>query len=56
MPDERRKEALTSALGTCPICAKGIPTRNLLIRYEDDDGWPKIFAECPACVSVVHPK
>lgn len=56
MPDERRDDVLTSALGKCPNCAETIPTRNLLIRYEAENGWPKIFAECPACISVVHPE
>lgn len=55
MPDERRDEGLTSTLGKCPNCAEGIPPRNLLIRYETEGGWPRMFAKCPACGSVVHP-
>lgn len=56
MFDERREEVLTSALGKCPNCAETIPTRTLLIRYEGKTGWPKMFAECPECESVVHPE
>lgn len=56
MPNERRKGVLTSALGTCPNCAETILTRSLLIRYEAENGWPKMFAECSGCESVVHPE
>lgn len=41
-------------LGRCPSCDAAVPEHALLIRYERD-GWPAIYAECPACDSVVHP-
>lgn len=45
-----------SPLGKCPNCGEMIPSANLLIRYETDDGWPKLFAECPTCGDPVHPE
>lgn len=43
-------------LGTCPNCDGDVPREYLLIRYETDDGWPKLFAECPTCEEPVHPR
>ncbi|PSP66551.1 hypothetical protein BRC79_07485 [Halobacteriales archaeon QH_8_67_27] len=43
-------------LGRCPNCEVMIPPGNLLIKYETDDGWPKLFAECPDCRDPVHPE
>lgn len=45
-----------SNLGACPNCDATIPSAFLLISYETSDGWPKMFAECPACDDVVHPE
>lgn len=43
-------------LGRCPVCDAWIPSRKLLIRYETAEGWPRLFAECPACEVPVHPE
>ncbi|WP_415382236.1 hypothetical protein [Halosimplex sp. TS25] len=43
-------------LGRCPSCGEMIPAANLLIRYESDGNWPKLFAECTACDDPVHPE
>lgn len=43
-------------LGRCPNCEVMIPPENLLIKYETDGGWPKLFAECPDCRDPVHPE
>lgn len=45
----------TTDLGRCPRCRERIPSENLVIRYEPDDGWPTIFAACAACASLVSP-
>ena len=42
-------------LGACPNCDVTIPRANLLIAYETESGWPKLFAECPDCEEPVHP-
>lgn len=49
-------EPATPILGQCPSCDVAIPTAGLLIEYETGDGWPQMFAECPACTDVVHPR
>ena len=49
-------ESTTPILGRCPACDVAIPTACLLIEYETGDGWPGMFAECPACADVVHPR
>lgn len=46
----------TPPLGTCPGCGEPIAASNLLIKYETDEGWPRMFAECPACEEPVHPR
>ncbi len=43
-------------LGRCPNCGEMIPAANLLIRYESNGNWPKLFAECSACEDPVHPE
>lgn len=43
-------------LGRCPHCQATIPDGYLLIRYESANGWPTMFAECPDCEAVVHPR
>lgn len=45
-----------SLLGTCPSCREQIPSGFLLIEYRSSSGWPQMFAECPACRDVVHPR
>jgi hypothetical protein len=44
-----------SPLGRCPSCESPIPQRRLLIEYETADG-QAMFAECPDCRDVVHPR
>jgi len=44
-----------SILGRCPECSEDIPAAWLLIEYETDDGGTDIWAECPACETVVAP-
>ena len=44
-----------TTLGVCPHCGERIPSIRLLIEYEDDDG-KAVWAECPGCNEVVHPK
>lgn len=46
----------TPPLGTCPGCGEPIAASNLLIKYETDEGWPRMFAECPDCEEPVHPR
>ena len=43
-------------LGTCPNCGHGIRPRDELIAYERSDSTLGVFAECPACESVVTPE
>jgi len=43
-------------LGTCPTCERDIPRENLIIAYEADGDWPRLFAECPSCEDPVHPR
>jgi len=43
-------------LGRCPRCEVPIPRGGLLIEYETADGWPQMYAECPSCAEVVHPR
>lgn len=44
-----------TVLGTCPDCGAPIPRTHLLIEYETSSG-SSCFAECPACLDVVHPQ
>lgn len=50
-----RREA-PSILGRCPVCDETIPSGGLLIEYETSGGWPQMYAECPSCAEVVHPR
>jgi len=43
-------------LGRCPNCGVAIPGDNKLLEYETADGWTAMFAECPDCLDVVHPR
>lgn len=43
------------ALGSCPLCGGDIPKAKLLIAYESDRG-EDMYAECPDCLEVVHPR
>lgn len=43
-------------LGHCPVCGTAIPSRHKLIEYETESGWLTMFAECPDCLDVVHPR
>lgn len=43
-------------LGRCPRCEAAIPGHNKLIEYETSEGWTAMFAKCPACQDVVHPR
>lgn len=45
-----------TTLGRCPACDGAIPRRNKLIEYETSEGWTAMFAECPDCRDVVHPR
>lgn len=42
-------------LGQCPDCGSEIASYDVLIEYENDDGQPALWAECPDCQDVVHP-
>lgn len=44
-----------SVLGSCPACGEPIPSNRLLIEYRAD-GRREMYAECPACRDVVHPR
>jgi len=50
------RELRGGPLGTCPNCDVMIPSGNLLIRYESEGDWPRLFAECPDCENPVHPE
>lgn len=52
----RHRDGVAGLLGRCPVCDADIPTRNLLIRYTAAGGWPTMFAACPRCDDVVHPR
>ncbi|ELZ21077.1 hypothetical protein C475_19003 [Halosimplex carlsbadense 2-9-1] len=45
-----------SSLGRCPECGECIPKTWLLIEYKTDDNETDLWAECPACESVVAPE
>jgi hypothetical protein len=45
-----------SILGQCPECHEDIPSAWVLIEYENDNGETDLWAECPACETVVSPK
>jgi len=45
-----------SELGRCPECGERIPETWLLIQYETSDDKTRIWAECPACETVVSPE
>lgn len=55
MKEDRCVGQSESTLGVCPDCDVVIPSSNLLIKYETEDGWPQFFAECPRCEEPVHP-
>jgi hypothetical protein len=42
-------------VGSCPECGGDIADSSVLIEYEAS-GTESMFAECPACSEVVHPK
>lgn len=42
-------------LGQCADCDTPIPSSQLLVSYETADGWPCMYAECPACEEIVRP-
>ncbi|MFC6729409.1 hypothetical protein ACFQDG_12225 [Natronoarchaeum mannanilyticum] len=42
-------------LGDCPNCGAAVPSGQLLIEYEAEDGGG-VWAECPDCSKVVDPK
>ena len=44
-----------TVLGACPACETPIPSGRLLIEYRTD-GRREMFAECPSCRDVVHPR
>jgi len=44
-----------SVLGACPRCHHRIPAAQLLIDYQTSEG-RQIWAECPGCREVVHPR
>lgn len=56
MDANRSLTAERSILGSCPNCTAAIPEYRVLIEYETSEGWPRTFAECPDCESVVHPR
>ena len=45
-----------SILGDCPNCAAAIPEYKVLIEYETSQSWPRTFAECSDCETIVHPR
>jgi len=45
-----------SELGRCPECGERIPEAWLLIKYETGGGETRLWAECPACETVVSPE
>ena len=53
-PSKRRTDQ--PLLGRCPDCGQELLRETLLISYRTANGWPKMFAECPACDEPVHPE
>jgi hypothetical protein len=49
------QDTLLPVLGHCPLCERQLDSEQLLATYTGDDGWPRMLAECPFCVEVVHP-
>jgi len=45
-----------SELGRCPECGERIPEAWLLTKYETGGGETRLWAECPACETVVSPE
>jgi hypothetical protein len=43
------------SLGSCPECSATLHRRDVLVEYDTDDD-TRYYAECPACLTVVHPK
>lgn len=48
------QNSMLPVLGRCPLCEQRLDSEYLLAAYVDD-GWPRMLAECPECVEVVHP-
>lgn len=44
-----------SSPGHCPECKVPVPSVNVLVEYETNEGWHRVFAECPVCEDVIHP-
>lgn len=42
-------------LGACADCDADIPADQLLISYQAEGGWPRMYAECPGCGEIVRP-
>lgn len=60
-PYQDRRTAQISRSTIHELISHYIPVRVLtrspiVIRYESANGWPNMFAECPDCGAVVHPK
>jgi len=45
-----------SEFGRCPECGEQISEAGLLIKYETSDGETRLWADCPACETVVRPE
>lgn len=52
---DRQEPALQSP-GQCPHCTAEIPRGAVLIEYETANSLSRMFAECPDCERVVHPR
>ncbi|WP_459193238.1 DUF7837 family putative zinc-binding protein [Halosimplex sp. J119] len=46
----------SSRLGVCPVCGEEVLSRHVLISYETESGETDVWAECPDCHDVVHPR
>lgn len=56
MIEERSGNNESACLGACPVCDTTVPSARLLIKYESEGGWPRMFAECPRCEIPIHPE
>lgn len=48
-------ESQEGSLGSCSICSAEIEDDRLLVEYETG-GNQRVYAECPDCLNIVHPK
>lgn len=46
----------SSSLGWCLDCGENLSSSPVVVKYDRSDGSTGIWAECPACGTIVHPE